>query len=90
MNLKIGVIFGGKSVEHEVSVISALQAINSMNKDKYDIVPIYMSKNNDLYTGEYLLKIENYKDLEALKKNAKQITLCKLKDEFCLGDVKNN
>lgn len=84
MKLRIGVIFGGKSVEHEVSVISALQAVNSMNKDKYDIVPIYMSKDKELYTGEYLFKIENYKDLETLKKNTKQVTLCKLKDEYCL------
>ena len=37
MKLKVGVIFGGESVEHEVSIISALQAMEHMNKDKYDI-----------------------------------------------------
>lgn len=84
MKLKIGVIFGGKSVEHEVSVISAIQAINNIDKEKYDIVPIYMSKDNVLYTGEHLLKIENYKDLEQVKKKSKKVALCKINDEFCL------
>ena len=49
MKLKIGVFFGGASVEHEVSVISALQAINNMDKEKYDIIPIYISKENYMY-----------------------------------------
>lgn len=84
MKLRIGVIYGGKSVEHEVSVISALQAINNIDKEKYDIVPIYMSKDRTLYTGDYLFKIENYKDLEQVKKSSKQVTLCKINDEFCL------
>ncbi len=84
MKLRIGVIFGGKSVEHEVSVISAIQAINNIDKEKYDIVPIYMSKERTLYTGDNLFKIENYKDLEKIKKTTKQVTLCKINDEFCL------
>ena len=37
MKIKIGVIFGGKSVEHEISIITANQAINSINQDKYEI-----------------------------------------------------
>ena len=36
MKIKVGVIFGGKSVEHEVSIISGIQAINNMDKEKYD------------------------------------------------------
>ena len=84
MKLRVGVIFGGKSVEHEVSVISALQAIDSLDKSKYDIVPIYVSKNKDLYTGKELLKIEKYKDLESVKKVSRLVTLCKINNEFCL------
>jgi len=84
MKLRIGVIYGGKSVEHEVSVISAIQAINNIDREKYDVVPIYMSKDRTLYTGNSLLKIENYKDLEQLKKSSKQVTICKINDEFCL------
>ena len=40
MKIKVGVIFGGDSVEHEVSIITAVQAINYINKDKSEIVPI--------------------------------------------------
>ena len=52
MKIKIGVIFGGKTVEHEISIITANQAITSLNKEKYEIVPIYISKNGKMYTGE--------------------------------------
>ena len=44
MKIKLGVFFGGKSVEHEVSIITTLQAIENMNREKYDIVPIYIAK----------------------------------------------
>ena len=60
MKLKVAVLFGGKSTEHEISIISAIQAIGSMNKDKYDIIPVYMTKNNDFYVGESIGNIEEY------------------------------
>ena len=40
MKIKLGVIFGGESVEHEVSIISAIQAMNKMDSEKYEIIPI--------------------------------------------------
>ncbi len=84
MKLKVGVIFGGQSVEHEISVISALQAIDNINKDTYDVIPIYISKNKDWYTGDVLFNIENYKDLDELIKKCKRVVLQKIDDEFCL------
>ena len=59
MKTKLAVLFGGKSVEHEISVISALQAIENLNRDKYDIIPVYISKCGDMYTGEILLCSES-------------------------------
>ena len=44
MKIKVGVIFGGESVEHEVSIISAMQAINKLDLEKYEVVPIYITK----------------------------------------------
>ena len=41
MKIKVGVMFGGKSVEHEISIISALQAIASIDSEKYDVIYIY-------------------------------------------------
>lgn len=67
MKTKVGVFFGGRSVEHEISVISALQAIAAFDKTKYDVVPVYISKQGKWLTGEKLLDISNYKDLKKLE-----------------------
>ena len=66
MKINLAVLFGGKSVEHEVSVISAVQAMASINKEKYNIVPIYMTKDNEFFTGEKLFDINNFKDIPTL------------------------
>ena len=58
MKIKVGIIFGGESVEHEVSIISALQAIKNIDESKYEVVPIYISKDRVWYTGNDLLNIE--------------------------------
>lgn len=75
MKIHVAVLFGGKSVEHEVSVISALQAIQSMNKDKYAVYPIYITKKNELYWGEDLDKIEEYKNIPALLQKSTKINI---------------
>jgi len=66
MKIKLAVLFGGKSVEHEVSVISALQAIENLDRGKYQIVPVFISKLGRMHTGQSLLDVENYRDLEKL------------------------
>ena len=66
MKTNVAVFFGGRSVEHEISVISALQAINAFDQEKYNIVPIYISKQGRWYTGKDLLDIRNYKDMKSL------------------------
>lgn len=84
MKIKIGVIYGGETVEHEVSVISALQAMNNLNEDKYDIVPIYISKDRIWYTGHMLRDIEFYKEFEDEKKYAIKVMLYKKGKTFLL------
>lgn len=84
MKIKIGVIYGGETVEHEVSVISALQAMNNLNEDKYDIVPIYISKDRVWYTGHMLRDIEFYKEFEDEKKYATKVMLYKKGKTFLL------
>lgn len=68
MKINLAVLFGGRSVEHEVSVISAVQAMANMNKEKYNIIPVYMTKKSEFYTGEKLMDINSYKDIPALLK----------------------
>lgn len=76
MKIKLGVLFGGKSVEHEVSIISALQAAASLDRSKYDVVPIYMTKKNEFYIGEEVGKIESYRDgIPQLLKKSQQVLM---------------
>lgn len=76
MKIKLGVLFGGKSVEHEVSIISALQAAASINREKYDVVPIYMTKKNEFYIGGEIGKIESYRDgIPQLLKKSQQVLM---------------
>ena len=77
MKIKVGVMFGGKSVEHEISIISAVQAMGYLDKEKYDIIPIYITKNNEFYIGEDIGKIESYTKLPELLKNSTRVILVK-------------
>ncbi len=73
MKTNIGVFFGGRSVEHEISVLTALQAIPHFNKDKYNVIPIYITKQGKWLSGETLLDINNYKDLDSLELKAEEV-----------------
>ena len=61
MKTTVAFFFGCRSVEHEVSIISAVQAMNSVNRDKYDIIPVYVAKNGEMYSGEKLFEIKMFK-----------------------------
>lgn len=82
--IKVGVLFGGESVEHEVSIISAIQAMNKLDREKYEIVPIYITKDNEWYTGGALKEIETYNDLDLLRRYTNNVVLFKKKNEFVL------
>lgn len=73
MKTKVGVFFGGRSVEHEISVISALQAINAFNQEKYEVIPVYISKEGKWFTGEALLDVSNYKDMKGLENMVEEV-----------------
>ena len=75
MKIKVGVLFGGKSVEHEISIISAIQAIGYLDRNKYDVIPIYITKNNEFYVGEEVGKIESYTDINALMKSSQRVIM---------------
>ncbi len=75
MKIKVGVLFGGKTVEHEISVISAIQAMGYLNREKYDVIPIYITKNNEFYVGESIGDIKAYTDLPALLKASQRIIM---------------
>ena len=75
MKTKLGIIFGGRSVEHEISIITANQTMESVNREKYEIVPIYISKQGLMYTGEELFDLKSFKDMDSLIKKLTQIII---------------
>ena len=75
MKTRIALMYGGRSVEHEVSVISGIQAYMAIDKEKYDITPVYLTKNNEMYVGEDIGKIESYRDIPALLNRSTRIIM---------------
>ena len=75
MKTKVAMMFGGKTVEQEVSVISGIQAFKAMDTDKYEVIPVYMTKENDMYIGTDIGKIESYRDIPALLKRSQRVIM---------------
>lgn len=75
MKTRVAVFFGGKSVEHEVSVISGIQALLSIDTDKYEVIPVYLTKKNEMYVGDAIGDIEAYRDIPALLKKSTRVIL---------------
>ncbi|MDE6555885.1 MAG: D-alanine--D-alanine ligase [Duncaniella sp.] len=73
MKTNIGVFFGGRSTEHEISVISASQAMHAIDRDKYDVTPIYITKQGKFYTGDALFDVANYRDIPSLLSKCTQV-----------------
>lgn len=88
MKIRVGVIFGGESVEHEVSIISAVQAMNKMDGEKYEIIPIYITKQREWYTGEALKDIDTFQDMDLVKRYCKNIVLYEKDGRFLLQNKK--
>lgn len=65
--LNVGVIFGSRSVEHEVSVITAQQVMAALDRSKYDVVPIYVDKKGRWFTGRPLLSLAFFKNIESVQ-----------------------
>jgi D-alanine-D-alanine ligase len=71
----LAVLFGGRSVEHEISVITALQLINVLDVERYRPIPVYIAQSGRWYTGNALLNKEFYKKLPASLSQVQEVTL---------------
>lgn len=58
----VAVIFGGRSVEHDVSVVTGHQVMRAFDPERYEVVPIYIDRDGRWLTGEPLLDLKNFKD----------------------------
>ncbi len=72
---QLGVIFGSRSSEHEVSIVSAVQLMNAVDKQKYDVIPVYISMQGAWYTGEPLKDIHTYAGFDENKKGIYKVQL---------------
>ena len=88
MRTVVGVFFGGKTVEHEVSIISALQVIENLDNEKYEAIPIYISKDNKFYTSELLTRIEEFRDLDEVKRLSNEVYFTHENSKLVLNLVK--
>lgn len=84
MKLSIGVIFGGRSIEHDLSVLTAIQAMDNIDKERYDIVPIYITKDLTFYSGGMLRYIDSYKDFRLIDRYATKVNLINKNGKFVL------
>lgn len=84
MKTNIGVFFGGRSTEHEISVISANQAMAAIDRDQYDVTPIYISKQGRWYTGPLLTDVANYRDIPALLRHCEEVYMQPVYGDYTL------
>ncbi len=84
MKTTVAFMFGCRSVEHEVSIISAVQAMRSADREKYDIIPIYVTKNGEMYTSNKMLEIEPFRDMKALIADSEPVTMIKSGNDVVL------
>jgi D-alanine-D-alanine ligase len=79
--LKVGLFFGGRSTEHEVSVLTAIQAYENLDLSKYEVYAVYVSKRGDFYINPKFLDLKNFRDIDSL-------ILSSTKIEFIKGGIK--
>lgn len=75
----VAVLFGGKSVEHDISIITGVQVLCNLDKEKFEVLPIYISKQNEWYFSETFFDINTFSQNDATKQSKK----------ICLGENKN-
>ena len=84
MKLSIGVIFGGKSLEHELLILTAIQAMDNIDKERYEVIPIYIAEDLTIYSGGMLRYIDSYKDFNLINRYAKKVNLINKNGKFIL------
>ena len=73
--LNIAVIFGSRSCEHDVSIISALQLIEAAKTAGFTVIPVYISREGLWYTGEALTQIETFREFNPMGKGITRVNL---------------
>src|SRR5579875_609397 len=75
MKTRVAVFFGGRSPEHDVSVVTGLQAMEALDQDRFSSFPVYVAPDGKWFTGDELRKRGNYIPKEATVKSLESVTL---------------
>ena len=67
MKQNIALIFGGESTEHDISILTGIQVANGLNKQKYNLIPIYIHSSGEWFSGQELLNVEFFKNFNQKK-----------------------
>ena len=81
--LNVCLMFGGRSTEHDISIISGLQVYNALNKDKYNVTILYITKENKMLIGKKLKDIETYQK-ENFERCTKEVLITNINNETYL------
>jgi len=71
--IQLGVFYGSRTCEHDVSIISAVQLMRAADREKYDMIPVYISKQGEWFTGDALLDMSTYTPFDPAKKGVIRI-----------------
>jgi len=88
--LRVAFFYGGKSPEHEVSIITAVQAMASLPTAEFECIPVYVKKTGEILTGDYLKSIDVYQNLPLLDKLAKQVALPSSPQNLSLNPISSS
>ena len=73
--MQLGVIYGSRTCEHEVAIISAVQLMRNVNREKYDVIPVYITQKGEWFTGEPLLDMKTYTPFDPFLKGLVPVRL---------------
>ncbi len=73
--IQLGVIYGSRSCEREVAIISAVQLMSHVDTERYDVIPVYISEQGVWYTGEALRRMETYTPFDPNRAGIEQVHL---------------
>ena len=75
MKTRVAVFFGGRSPEHDVSVVTGLQALAALDPDRFSSFPVYVATDGKWFIGDALRQRSNYLPREAAAKTLESVTL---------------
>lgn len=84
MKTNVAVFFGGRSTEHEISVISANQAMAAIDSEKYNVIPVYITKEGRWFTGDALRDVASYRNPAALLEKCTEVNMRPVYGDFKL------